>query len=182
MKESDVKEEDLGLAQYLEALDLDLRPRDSGEISPPKNRAGSAPPTFDSSSLFLYMEDDVYTRSFTKGFLNTRKDNLYTEFYEQYKHKHPSMPPPFFQEDFAAARDAKNGVKNVYVSLCKIVDRGLQKTLSYFKRRGRYRLPFSRQSKRISLPHKLLLAKDVNFFFEPGRRKAKRGSYGQRLG
>jgi len=33
----------------------------------PKVRAGSAPPVFDSSSLFLYMEDDVYTRSFTKG-------------------------------------------------------------------------------------------------------------------
>ncbi len=112
MKENNPKEvtEEYGLAQYLEALDLEPRSR---EASPPKNRAGSAPPTFDSSSLFLYMEDDVYTRSFTNSFLNTRKDNLYGEFYEQYKHKNPNMPPPLSQDDLAPGRDPKNPHGNV---------------------------------------------------------------------
>ncbi len=112
MKENTTKEEDEdGLRQCLDALDLDWHLPEAAPHQ--KNRAGSAPPTFDSSSLFLYMEDDVYTRSFTKGFLNTRKDNLYSEFYEQYKHKNPTMPPPFFQEDFSF-RDPKLAKMTVY--------------------------------------------------------------------
>ncbi len=119
MKESTNKEDEEGLAQYFDALDLDLRSRENGEPTGTKGRAGSAPPTFDSSSLFLYMEDDVYTRSFTKGFLNTRKDNLYSEFYEQYKHKNPNMPPPLFQEDFVSSRDPRHSHVNVSWHLYK---------------------------------------------------------------
>ena len=114
MKESSAKEEDEeGLvSHYFNNLNLDSHSQDSATSLPPKNRPGSAPPTFDSSSLFLYMEDDVYTRSFTKGFLNTRKDGIYSEFYEQYKHKSPNMPPPFYQEDFIP-RDPKFSRTNV---------------------------------------------------------------------
>lgn len=42
-----------------------------------KFRSGSAPPAIDSSSLFLYMEDDVYTRSFSKGPCNSRAESLH---------------------------------------------------------------------------------------------------------
>ena len=101
-----MKEEEK-LAHALDTLGLDSRAREDNECPQGKNRAVSAPPSFDSSYLFLYQEDDVYTRSFTKGFINTRKDNFYNEFYEQYKHKKPNLPPPIFQEDFVAARESK---------------------------------------------------------------------------
>lgn len=52
----------------------------------PKTRAGSAPPVFDSSSLFLYMEDDVYTRSFTKG-PSARRETFNGTFAEHCKQK-----------------------------------------------------------------------------------------------
>ena len=109
MKESHLKEDEEGIAQYLDALDLDWHAKEGNEMLAPKSRSGSAPPTFDSSSLFLYMEDDVYTRSFTKGFLNTRKDGAYSEFYEQYKHKNPNIPPPIFQEDLGQGKEVKHG-------------------------------------------------------------------------
>ena len=54
-----------------------------------KTRSGSAPPLLDSSSLFLYMEeDDVYTRSFTKGPIIGRKDSFH-ENYDNFKTKDP---------------------------------------------------------------------------------------------
>lgn len=92
------------------AANIDMQANEDDVLQGSKNRAGSAPPTLDSSYLFLYQEDDVYTRSFTKGFINTRKDDLYTEFYEQYKHKKPGLPPPLFQEDF---REAKTTTQNL---------------------------------------------------------------------
>ena len=49
--------------------------------SPPK-RPVSAPPNFDSNFLFLYQEDDMYTRNFAQGFLPDRMQNFYTDFYE----------------------------------------------------------------------------------------------------
>jgi len=114
MKEHTEKsEDDDNLAQYLDDLNLENHNGENHLSAVPKTRAGSAPPTFDSSSLFLYMEDDVYTRSFTKGFLNTRKDAEYVEFYEQNKHKNPNMPPPLYQEDFIA-RDPKFSRTNVF--------------------------------------------------------------------
>ena len=42
----------------------------------------SAPPNFDSNSLFLYQIEDKYTKSFKNGFLGERMDPQYIEFYE----------------------------------------------------------------------------------------------------
>ena len=55
-----------GLGFCADSYELNCQTYCSPGSSPSRLRTGSAPPTFDSSSLFLYMENDIYTRSFSK--------------------------------------------------------------------------------------------------------------------
>ena len=83
------KDEGAGLISDTGALEVNSHSLFQSN-GPPKTRSGSAPPLLDSSSLFLYLEeDDVYTRSFTKGPIIGRKDSFH-ENYDNYKVKCPT--------------------------------------------------------------------------------------------
>lgn len=111
-----MRAEEEKLSHNMQALGVDSLGKNEDDLHSPKNRAGSAPPNFDSSYLFLYQEDDVYTRSFSKGFTNMRKENSYNEFNEVNKHKHnkPNMPLPLFQEDYRSSKNSRGNSVNLF--------------------------------------------------------------------
>ena len=109
-----MKIEEEKLSHDMQALGVDSLEKNEDDMRSPKNRAGSAPPNFDSSYLFLYQEDDLYTRSFSKGYSNMRKDNSYNEFNEVNKHKQnkPNLLLPSFQEDYRGSKNSRGNSVN----------------------------------------------------------------------
>jgi hypothetical protein len=84
MQKLDIKrkyEEDLELSITPQRLSKENEEQNShsrDETNPEgqKFRSGSAPLTLDPSALFLYMEDDDYTRSFSKGPINNSRQDF----------------------------------------------------------------------------------------------------------
>jgi len=77
MQNSDIKrkyEEDLGLLKENE--EQSNHSQDETNSGGQKFRSGSAPSTLDPSALFLYMEDDDYARSFSRGPINTSRQDI----------------------------------------------------------------------------------------------------------